>query len=73
MTPYQYNLASLLCLITVICAVLALVVKPNPFVQMVAGAVIGANVLGAVAALFVTHAMGFPRDGSLRNKEEKHD
>ena len=62
-------MTSLLLVAAAICAILALLFTSNPFVQIVAGAVIAANVLGAIVALIITHGLGFPRDGSLRNKE----
>ena len=69
MSTRQFNLTALMLVVAAICAILALVFTSNPFVQIVAGAVIAANVLGAIAALVITHGLGFPRDGSLRNKE----
>ena len=69
MSSRQFNLTTLFLAVTAICALLALLFTSHPFVQIVAGAVIAANVLGAIAALVITHGLGFPRDGSLRNKD----
>lgn len=68
MKSRQFGLAHLLWLVTFFSALFALTVEGNELVQLIAGAVLAANVMGAIAALFITHSLGFPRDGSYRHE-----
>ena len=69
----QFSLRAILLTMTVLCALLALVVSSNHFVRLVAGCVIGANVLGFTGGLIVTHVFKMPRDGGYRNQDPSED
>lgn len=62
----QFSLKALLWVITFFSALFTVLTVDDPFVVTIAGAVIAANILGALAALLVTHGLDFPRDGSYR-------
>ena len=68
MNQRQFGLEHLLWAITFFSALFALTIEGNELVQLIAGAVLAANVMGAIAALFITHSLGFPRDGSYRHE-----
>ena len=69
----QLSLRTILLGITLLCALLALVVSSNHFIRLLAGCVIGANVLGLVAGLLITHVFKMPRDGGYRHKDQSSD
>ena len=68
MNQRQFRLSNLFWLVTFFGAVFALLMEGNELVQLIAGAVIAANVLGAIAALVITNGLGFPTDGSYRHE-----
>ena len=67
----QIRLKTVLVLITLLSVVFAIIFADNKFVQTVAVSIIAANVLGAIAALVLTHVFKMPRDGSYWR--EGHD
>lgn len=64
----QFRLVNLFWVVTFFGAVFALLMDGNELVQLIAGSVIAANILGAIAAIFLTHGLGFPTDGSYRHE-----
>lgn len=60
----QIRLKTFLVLITLLSVLFAVIFADNKFVLTVAMSVIVANVLGAVAALVLTHVFKMPTDGS---------
>lgn len=69
----QYNLRTMLLVITTLSAVFAMAFADNKFIQLVAISVIVANGLGAIAALVLTHGLKMPRDGSYWREDDEAD
>ena len=68
---FQFSLASLLATMVIVGLALAFWrLSPTVFWISLVGT-IAANVVGALVALFITHVLGLPNDGSLRCESEK--
>lgn len=70
--PPQFSLRFLFLFSTAIGAILGLVNAPGS-VSFIFWAIIGANLLGLIIGLFVTHILQFPNDGSLTWREQNDE
>ena len=69
---FQFSLRTVLLVFASFCLLFALVYT-NPNVRVLILSVICANLLGLVIALFVTHVLKMPNDGSYPNQEAPND
>ena len=67
---HQFSVRSILVITTFVAAMLALMLDSGDLGNSVAAMVIAINLLGWVAGLFITHGLGFPRDGGYRHGED---
>jgi len=67
---HQFSLRSLFVATTVIASLVALSLDSNELLRTIAGTTLAINLFGWLAGLFITHGLGFPRDGSYRHKPD---
>ncbi|MDA8564209.1 hypothetical protein N9L06_07150 [Mariniblastus sp.] len=69
----QFSIRSLMVVTTILCLFLAMSLPQNQTLRLVATVIVATNVLGAIAAFFVTHVFGVPRDGGYRNQDSPEE
>jgi len=67
---HQFSLRSLFVATTVIASLVALSLDSNELVRTIAGTALAINLFGWLAGLFITHGLGFPRDGTYRHGDD---